>query len=156
MDQAGRDIAGQVASDVLIIEDEPIIAIELAQLVTDLGHRVVEVARTEKQAIEAARQRGPDLVLADIRLADGSSGISAVNAILRSISVPVIFITAFPKCLLTGMNTEPTFLVPKPFHPDTVKALISRALFFSSVGLNECSAPASLESEGEAGMAGTL
>jgi CheY-like chemotaxis protein len=150
VNEVGRDVARQVAGDVLIIEDEPIIAMELTRLVTDLGHRVVEVARTKRQAIEAARRTGPDLILADIRLADGSSGISAVDAILKSFSVPVIFITAFPERLLTGADTEPTFLVPKPFHPDTVKALISRALFFS---MSPVGAPALSEPEAESGAA---
>ncbi|MNL71833.1 two-component response regulator [compost metagenome] len=70
------------------------------------------------------------MVLADIQLADGSSGIDAVNEILQDDTVPVIFITAFPERLLTGERPEPTFLVTKPFNPDMVKALISQALFF--------------------------
>ena len=72
----------------------------------------------------------PGLVLADIRLADGSSGIHAVNEILRTFSVPVIFITAFPQTLLTGTKPEPTFLIRKPYNPEEVKAVISQALFF--------------------------
>ena len=72
----------------------------------------------------------PRMILADIQLADGSSGIDAVNDILSTHSIPVIFITAFPERLLTGERPEPTFLVTKPFNPDMVKALISQALFF--------------------------
>jgi hypothetical protein len=64
-------------------------------------------------------------------LADGSSGIDAVNDILKTSTVPVIFITAFPERLLTGDRPEPAFLVSKPFNPDMVKALISQALFFN-------------------------
>ena len=44
--------------------------------------------------------------------------------------VPVIFITAFPERLLTGERPEPTFLITKPFQPETVKAAIGQALFF--------------------------
>ena len=72
----------------------------------------------------------PKMILADIQLADGSSGIDAVNDILSTEALPVIFITAFPERLLTGERPEPTFLVTKPFNPDMVKALISQALFF--------------------------
>ena len=107
----------------MIIEDEPLIALDLERLVTELGHRVVKIARTERQAIEAVKRARPGLILADIQLADGSSGLDAVNEILRTFSVPVIFVTAYPQRLLTGTRPEPTFLIAKPFHPDNVKAI---------------------------------
>ncbi|MDX2204836.1 MAG: response regulator [Hyphomicrobiaceae bacterium] len=134
IDEAGRDIARQMATDVVIIEDEPLIALDLERLVTDLGHRVVKIARTERQAVDATLQTRPGLVLADIHLADGSSGLDAVNEILRTFSVPVIFVTAYPQRLLTGTRPEPTFLIAKPFHHDTVRAVISQALFFDIRG----------------------
>lgn len=130
IDQAGSEIADQIASDVLIIEDEPLIALDLEQIVTDIGHRVSDLARTHAEAIAAVKRKRPGLVLADIQLADGSSGLDAVNEILGEISVPVIFITAYPERLLTGLRPEPTFLITKPFQPDMVKAMISQALFF--------------------------
>ena len=137
VDEAGREIAKQIATDVVIIEDEPLIALDLERLVTELGHRVVKIARTERQAIEAVMRAKPGLILADIQLADGSSGLDAVNEILRSFSVPVIFVTAYPQRLLTGTRPEPTFLIAKPFHPDNVKAVISQALFFDIRGRPE-------------------
>jgi DNA-directed RNA polymerase specialized sigma24 family protein/CheY-like chemotaxis protein len=130
IDAAGREIAEQVATSVLIIEDEPIIALDIESLVRDLGHEVTGVARTHHEAVEMVRTRPPGLVLADIQLADGSSGLDAVNEILTEIDTPVIFITAFPERLLTGEKPEPAFLVTKPFRPETVKATISQALFF--------------------------
>ena len=137
IDEAGREIAKQMATDVVIIEDEPLIALDLEQLVTDLGHRVVKIARTAQQAVEAVQRFRPGLVLADIHLADGSSGLDAVNEILRTFSLPVIFVTAYPQRLLTGTRPEPTFLITKPFHPDNVKAVISQALFFDIRGRPE-------------------
>lgn len=128
--EAGSEIAEQIASNVLIIEDEPLIAMDLEQLVEGIGHKVIEIARTHDEAIEAIASHKPGLVLADIQLADGSSGLNAVNQILEQISVPVIFITAYPERLLTGRRPEPAFLITKPFQPDTVKAVISQALFF--------------------------
>ena len=130
IDQAGREIAEQVATDVLIIEDEPIIALDIEGMVQDLGHEVTGIARTHKEAIDLVRARRPGLVLADIQLADGSSGLDAVNEILKGVNVPVIFITAYPERLLTGDKPEPAFLITKPFQPDAVKAAISQALFF--------------------------
>jgi len=128
--QAGREIAEQVATDVLIIEDEPIIALDIETLVQELGHAVTGIARTHKEAVALVRQKRPGLVLADIQLADGSSGLEAVAEILETIDLPVIFITAYPERLLTGDRPEPAFLITKPFQPEAVKAAISQALFF--------------------------
>jgi CheY-like chemotaxis protein len=130
LDIAGREIAAQLRTNVLIIEDEPIIAMDLEAMVTDLGHSVLRIARTRQEAIAAIADQVPGLVLADIQLADGSSGLDAVNDILGIGDVPVVFITAYPERLLTGERPEPTFLITKPFRTDTVKAIISQALFF--------------------------
>ena len=130
LEDASRDISRQVATDIMIIEDEPLIAMDIEQLVESLGHRVVGIARTHKEAVALYGKTSPKMILADIQLADGSSGIDAVNDILSTEALPVIFITAFPERLLTGERPEPTFLVTKPFNPDMVKALISQALFF--------------------------
>ena len=134
LEDANQDLAAQLRADVLIIEDEPLIALDLQQLVHDLGHRVVRVARTEREAVGAALASRPGLILADIQLADGSSGLDAVNEILPQLSVPVIFGTAYPEKLLTGTKPEPTFLVRKPFRPDALRAVISQALFFDTCG----------------------
>ena len=130
LSEASAEISRQVATDILIIEDEPLIAMDIEHLVESLGHRVVGTARTHKEAVALFSKTNPKMVLADIQLADGSSGIDAVNEILAGTPVPVIFITAFPERLLTGERPEPAFLVTKPFNPDMVKALISQALFF--------------------------
>lgn len=132
LDTAAREIAAEVATDVLIIEDEPIIAMDLEALVDGLGHRVAGIARTRTEAVAAARRSGPGLILADIQLADGSSGLDAVNDILTDFDVPVIFVTAYPERLLTGQRPEPAFLITKPFRPETLKAVISQALFFNT------------------------
>ena len=116
--------------NILVVEDEPLIAMDIEQLVESLGHKVVSVARTHKEAVSLFAQTNPRMILADIQLADGSSGIDAVKDILAEFNVPVIFITAFPERLLTGERPEPTFLITKPFQRSTVKAAISQALFF--------------------------
>lgn len=132
LDEASQEVSRQVATEIMIIEDEPLIAMDIEQMVVDLGHTVTGIARTHKEAVELFGRTSPKMVLADIQLADGSSGIEAVNDILKTATIPVIFITAFPERLLTGERPEPTFLVTKPFNPDMVKALISQALFFNS------------------------
>jgi DNA-directed RNA polymerase specialized sigma24 family protein len=128
--EAQAEIDAELATDVLIIEDEPVIAADIEALVTELGHRVTDIAATRNEAVDAVARQTPGLVLADIQLADGSSGIDAVKDILQRMDVPVIFITAFPERLLTGERPEPTFLITKPFQPETVKAAIGQALFF--------------------------
>jgi CheY-like chemotaxis protein/DNA-directed RNA polymerase specialized sigma24 family protein len=130
LDEAGREIAQQVATNILIIEDEPLIAMDLESVVTSVGHTVGAIARTRAEAVAAFKAIRPGLVLADVQLADGSSGLDAVNDILGDTQVPVIFITAYPEQVLTGLRPEPTFLIPKPFQHETVKAVISQALFF--------------------------
>ena len=130
--EAMAEIERQTHADVLIIEDEPIIAMDIESIVRDLGHNVTGVAVTRDEALAQARKSPPGLVLADIQLADDSSGIDAVKDILVEFSVPVIFITAFPERLLTGTRPEPTFLITKPFQRSTVKAAISQALFFDA------------------------
>jgi CheY-like chemotaxis protein len=127
---AQREIDAELATEVLIIEDEPVIAADIQALVEELGHTVSGLATTRDEARSSAARRPPGLVLADIQLADGSSGIDAVTDILSDIKVPVIFITAFPERLLTGERPEPAFLITKPFDPATVKAAIGQALFF--------------------------
>ncbi|MBV8837621.1 MAG: response regulator [Alphaproteobacteria bacterium] len=131
VEESGRELAAEIATDVLIIEDETFIAMDLESLVESLGHRVLGVARTHKEAIALANKKKPGLILADIQLADGSSGLEAVNELLRTFEVPVIFITAYPERFLTGERPEPAFLIAKPFQPAMVSAIASQALFFS-------------------------
>ena len=128
IDRARAEIAVQLRSRVLIIEDEPVISMHLESIVEDMGHEVAGTATTRDEAVERARRGGIDLVLADIRLADESSGIDAVNDIRSIDDVPVIFITAYPERLLTGERPEPTYLITKPFEAATVVATIGQAL----------------------------
>ncbi len=127
---ARQAISDSLQADVMIIEDESIIALHIKSIVEDLGLSVTGIARTRREAVELAGRIRPELVLADISLADGSSGIDAVKDILGIMDVPVIFITAFPERLLTGERPEPTYLITKPFEPETVTATIGQALLF--------------------------
>jgi len=132
IDSAIADIETGSRCDVLIIEDEPLIALQIEEIVRSLGHNVAGIAATHSQAVALFDAHRPNLILADIQLADGSSGIDAVNEILTKFSVPVIFITAFPERLLTGERPEPTYLITKPFSDDFVRATIGQVTFFGS------------------------
>lgn len=133
IDIARREMENSVAGNVLVIEDEAIIAMDIVAIVNEIGHRVTGIARTRAEAVQLAAAQPPDLILADIQLADNSSGIDAVNDILAQFEgIPVIFITAFSERLLTGQRPEPAFLITKPFTEEQVRSAVSQAMFFSS------------------------
>ena len=127
---AETSLKSALATTVMIIEDEILIAEMLAGIVLDAGHSVLGIATTHRQAIELSKSGNFGLILADIALADGSSGAEAVAEILADSprQVPVIFITAFPKRLLTGQGAEPAFLITKPFQPRQVRAMVEQAV----------------------------
>jgi CheY-like chemotaxis protein len=130
---AYREMDANIRGKVMVIEDEPLIAMDIRNIVTDMGHSVTGIARTRAQAVELGHKERPDLILADIQLADNSSGIDAVTQLLQEIGdVPVIFITAFPDRLLTGEKPEPAFLITKPFTVEQVRSAVSQAMFFAS------------------------
>lgn len=129
LDHARSELARQDPARVLVIEDEPIIALHIAEIVREAGHEVVGIATRKSEAVALAAEHRPGLVLADIQLDDDSTGIEAAQEILQSLDVPVIFVTAFPERLLTGERMEPTYLVSKPFDPETLVVTIGQALF---------------------------
>lgn len=128
LERAQHDLRAQTTTRVLIIEDEPVIAFDLAGIVSEMGHYVIGIADTRERAVSLARTANPGIVLADIQLRDGSSGIDAADEIGRFADLPVIFITAYPERLLTGTRGEPTYLVTKPFDPEALQVTISQAL----------------------------
>ncbi len=113
---------------VLIIEDEPIIAMDLQQLVESAGHEVVGLAASEEEAVAIAEAERPSLVLADVNLGQGGDGATAVARILKRYSTPVIFVTAYPERLLTGSQVEPAFVITKPFEPTTLAVATFQAV----------------------------
>lgn len=133
LSRAYEDMNDMITGKVLIIEDEAIIAMDLEGIVSAMGHTVTGVARTRDGAVNLGKSKVPDLILADIQLADGSSGIDAVNLLLEEHGErPVIFITAFPERLLTGERPEPAFLISKPYSEEQVRAAVSQAMFFAT------------------------
>lgn len=133
IETANQEMQASVSGRVMIIEDEAIIAMDIAAIVREMGHEVIGIAATRSEAVKLAGGKHPDLILADIQLADRSSGIDAVNDILELVdAVPVIFITAFPERLLTGSRPEPAFLITKPYAEEQVRSAVSQAMFFAS------------------------
>lgn len=116
------------AVPVFIIEDETMIALELSEIIQEMGLTVAGLFARQEDAIAAASGQQPGLVLADIQLADEGNGIAAAQAILQRYHVPIVFVTGYPERLLTGDGLEPAFVVAKPFRVEGLKAMIAHAL----------------------------
>jgi len=92
LDVARQELRRQVSTRVLIIEDEPVIAMDIAGIVESLGHEVVGVAGRQAEAVEL-RQAPAGTGVGRRSTADGDSGILTVQEIMRSMDAPVIFVT---------------------------------------------------------------
>lgn len=123
-----QSLQAQVSANVLVIEDEPVIAEDLARIVEEMGHHVVGTASREDRAVDLARQLKPGLVLADIKLAEEGDGVVAAQTILHNLDVPIVFVTGYPERLLTGHGLEPAFVVSKPFLTETLKVTVAQSL----------------------------
>jgi CheY-like chemotaxis protein len=129
-------LEAQAPTEILVIEDEPVIAMDIVGIVRQAGHRVLGIATTRDQAVALAEAKPPGLILADIQLADDSSGIGAVDDIVALLAeqrpggprIPVIFITAFPERLLNDERLEPSLLITKPFSDHLLRVAIAQAL----------------------------
>jgi DNA-directed RNA polymerase specialized sigma24 family protein/CheY-like chemotaxis protein len=126
--KARSELLSKVSVSVLIIEDEQIVASDIARIVEDMGHRVAGMASHQAQSISLAEELKPGLVLADIRLEDEGDGIAAAQRILESYEVPIVFVTGYPVRLLPGGGPEPAFVVAKPFDSEALKVTIAHAL----------------------------
>lgn len=133
--EARQTLRAASVTDVLIIEDEPVIAMEMRLVLEHYGHRVAGVARTENEAVALFGHAKVGLVVADINLSDGGNGVSAVRRILDTAPVPVIFISAYPELLLTARDVEPVFLMSKPLDPVALGMFAFQAVNLGQVAL---------------------
>ena len=136
LQQARAALKASAASAVLIIEDEPVIAMDLRMLVEGCGHRVVGIASSETEALRIMQTERAGLILADVNLGRGGSGITAVRRILETVTVPVIFVTGYPEQLLTAEGLEPAFVMRKPFDPVTLAISTYQAINAGRVPLH--------------------
>ncbi len=115
---------------ILIVEDTTIAATFLARELATLEVQVVGLARTDKEALELTAKYTPDLILMDIHLAGGASGIDAARQINRRFGVPVIYTTSYAddETLALALNTSPYGYLIKPFNIKTLKVTCETAL----------------------------
>ena len=135
LDRAREAVKAAVVTDVLIIEDEPVIAMDIRMIVEQCGHRVIGIAATQAEALALAREHRAGLILADINLGRGGNGIAAVRDIISKTPCPVIFVTAYPEQLLTAEGIEPTFVMRKPFDRAMLAVLTYQAFSAGRVPL---------------------
>ena len=115
---------------VLIVEDETIVAMDLAQLLEQLGYSVAGVASTGAEAIDAATSLKPDLVLMDIHLKGPMDGIEAARSIAGRMSVPIVFLTAHGDggTVSRAMQASPYGYLVKPFDDRVLQRVVEVAL----------------------------
>jgi CheY-like chemotaxis protein len=113
---------------VLILEDDARLARELSRVVVGLGHDVTAVARTAEEAVAAARERRPDVVLAELELGGGRDGLAAIEAIRADDSMPAIFVTGTPERVSGRVLRRPDCLLRKPVADHVLATAVDRAL----------------------------
>lgn len=110
---------------ILIAEDEAVIAMLLGEVLTGLGHHICETVMTAEEAVTAALNHKPDLIIADAGLRE-SSGVDAVAAILKTGPVPHIFMSGDKAAVLA--QRPGALVIEKPFDEDALIAAIDRAV----------------------------
>lgn len=115
---------------ILVVEDENIVALDIAQSLKTLGYDVVAVVASGEEALEKANELQPDLVLMDIQLRGQLDGIETA-AQLSPLNVPIVYLTAYadPSTLARAKITEPFGYVIKPFENRELHTTIEMALY---------------------------
>jgi CheY-like chemotaxis protein len=123
-----KEIGIQAPADTLIVEDEATVALDLARIVRQTGHRVCGTAAHLAQAVAIANRTHPFLVLADVQLKDGpEAGIAAVQEIQRSGETAAVYVTAYPERVRQTASAQ--LVVSKPFVAHDIQTAMWRALF---------------------------
>ena len=117
-------------TNILIVEDEAIVAKDIQQSLKKAGYNVVGVASTGEKAIELANEKKPDLILMDIMLKGPMSGIEAAEEIRLALNIPVVFLTAYAdeSTFNKAKITEPYGYIIKPFKDIDLHTSIQLAL----------------------------
>lgn len=112
----------------MIIEDEPLIAADLREILTSMGIEVCGEANTADKAVAMSRRQKPNIILADYNLIGMKTGADAVMEIQDKHDCPIVFITGYPEQVLTGEDVEPDFVISKPYRIESVKAAVAHCL----------------------------
>ena len=115
---------------VLIVEDESIVALEISSYVKSLGYEVVGTASNADDAVRLALEKQPDVILMDVRLKGEEDGISAAKRIMDKENTSVIYITAFSddESIERAIETNPAAYLTKPFNRKELAAALKIAI----------------------------
>jgi CheY-like chemotaxis protein len=116
---------------ILLVEDEPITALDVARQLSRLGYQVVALARSGPQAIQHALSLHPHVVLMDIHLHGTMDGIDAARHIQAAAPIPVVYMSAHTDAATVERiqaTTQAAGLVPKPIHLPTLHATLQRVV----------------------------
>jgi DNA-directed RNA polymerase specialized sigma24 family protein/CheY-like chemotaxis protein len=119
----------QLVANILIVEDDAIIAYDLTETVLGMGHKVCGTAATMEEALAAAAANQPSLALMDLRLAHGGSGITTAQALRETRALPIIFVTAFAEELKQRGLDYLGPVIKKPFTREQIERAITQAVF---------------------------
>lgn len=126
---SGRNVVSSLNRRVLIVEDEGLVALNIEGTLTEAGFEVVGIVDTEDEAVAAAQQLRPDVILLDITLRQGD-GISAGRRIKRSTDIKIIFVSgnSDPRTLAAADAVEPAGFIRKPFVTESLAKFVSDAI----------------------------
>ena len=124
---------------ILIVEDEAIIAYDLASKLEQLGYEVTAITATGEDAVQLARQYRPALVLMDIQLAGTMNGVMAAQQIYQECRLPILFATAnYDICTQEGSPPAGAVgCIGKPFDKDEIRLQIEKVLAGSPMNLSD-------------------
>src|SRR5262249_51084677 len=115
---------------VLIVEDESLIALDLAQSLADIGFDVIDTVASSDEALRAASACRPDMVLMDVRIQGERDGIETAALLRERFQVPVVYITAYANngAIAQAIRTEAYGHILKPFNPKELTEVLEAAL----------------------------
>lgn len=123
-EQTRKPIEGRV----IIVEDEPLIAEGLADLVRSTGCTVVGMARNRDEALSIAEGQEIDLAFCDFDLGTSATGLDVASELAADRDLVVVFITAYPEEVLTGEQYEPAFVIQKPYREQAIRSALYHCL----------------------------
>lgn len=129
MNEAQERMRDRLVANILIVEDDAIIAFDLAETIRAMGHKVCGTAATTRQALDLAEDSRPTLALMDVRLAHGDSGIATAEQLRARRSLPIIFVTAYAEEIRRRGLDQLGPVIKKPFTRDQIEQAITQAVF---------------------------
>lgn len=132
MTEAQEAVREALIASIMIVEDDAIIAYDLAETVRGMGHKVCGTAATMDAALSTAKACRPTLALMDLRLAHGDSGITTAQMLRRTSELPIIFVTAFADELQRRGLEHLGPIIRKPFTREEIERAITQAVFAPS------------------------